>query len=381
MKKLVLATLALTALLITSCSREDDSTGSNSVTINPADFKGELLSGQSATLDPTQVYNLTGSFVVRGGATLTIPAGTRIEATGGTASYIAVAQDGLIYVNGTSTNPVVMTSGNAVKATGDWGGLVICGRANTNKGGSTGQTATAEVSDLTYGGTEDNDSSGVIRYLRVEYTGAAFTSDKEFNGVSFFGVGNGTIVEYVQAYKSGDDGIEFFGGTVNAKYLIALHSEDDAVDFADGFSGTLENVFIKDVAKAGVEGSNNGDNGNATPTTDATLKNFTILKGDLAGSEHGMYLKEGAGKWDCQNIYIDGFTKGLKIKNSTDDPAANTNVDNGNIVFNPIYFGASITTNSEYTGTNTTYLTVGSNTGAGNSGATPSWATGWTAGF
>ena len=382
MKKLVLATLALTALLITSCSREDDSTGSNSVTINPADFKGELLSGQSATLDPTQVYNLTGSFVVRGGATLTIPAGTRIEATGGTASYIAVAQDGLIYVNGTSTNPVVMTSGNAVKATGDWGGLVICGRANTNKGGSTGQTATAEVSDLTYGGTEDNDSSGVIRYLRVEYTGAAFTSDKEFNGVSFFGVGNGTIVEYVQAYKSGDDGIEFFGGTVNAKYLIALHSEDDAVDFADGYSGTLENVFIKDVAKAGVEGSNNGDNGAATPTTNATLKNFTILKGSLAGSEHGMYLKEGAGMWDCQNIYIDGFTKGLKIKNTTEDPNANSNVDNGNVTFNPIYFGATVTTNSEYAGTNTTYLTVGSNTGAGNSGNTPSWATtGWTAGF
>jgi hypothetical protein len=88
---------------------------------------------------------LGGLLAGLGGATLTIPAGTRIEATGGTASYIAIAQDGLLYVNGTSTNPVVMTSGNAVKATGDWGGLVICGRANTNKGGSTGQTATSEV--------------------------------------------------------------------------------------------------------------------------------------------------------------------------------------------------------------------------------------------
>ncbi|MEQ3661947.1 MAG: hypothetical protein ABNG96_04575, partial [Flavobacterium sp.] len=347
----------------------------------PADFKGQLLAGQSATLDPTQVYNLTGSFIVNGGATLTIPAGTRIEASGGTSSYIAIAQDGLLYVNGTSTNPVVMTSGNASPATGDWGGLVICGRANTNKGGSTGQTATSEVGDLTYGGTEDTDSSGVIRYLRIEYTGAAFNADKEFNGLSLFGVGSGTVLQYVQAYKSGDDGIEFFGGTVNAQYLIALHSEDDAVDFADGFSGTLENVFIKDVAKAGVEGSNNGDNGAATPTTNATLKNFTILKGTLAGSEHGMYLKEGAGKWNCQNIYIDGFTKGLKIKDAASDPAANTNVDNGYVTFNPIYFGASITTQSEYTGTNTTYMTVGSNSGAGNSGNTPSWATGWTVGL
>ena len=382
MKNLLLSALAIAVLTFTSCSREEESdNNNNAVTINPADFKGELLAGQSATLDPTQVYNLTGSFIVRGGATLTIPAGTRIEATGGTASYIAIAQDGLLYVNGTSTNPVVMTSGNAVKATGDWGGLVICGRANTNKGGSTGQTATSEVGDLTYGGNENTDSSGVIRYLRIEYTGAAFNATKEFNGVSLFGVGSGTVFEYVQAYKSGDDGIEFFGGAVNPRYLIALHSEDDAVDFADGFSGTIDYVFIKDVAKAGVEGSNNGDNGAATPTTNATLKNFTILKGSLAGSEHGMYLKEGTGKWNCQNIYIDGFTKGLKINSSTADANSNLNVDNGFVTFNPIYFGATITTQSEYAGTNTTYLTVGTNTGAGNSGETPSWATGWTTGF
>ena len=382
MKNLLLSALAIAVLTFTSCSRDEESdNNNNAVTINPADFKGELLAGQSATLDPTQVYNLTGSFIVRGGATLTIPAGTRIEATGGTASYIAIAQDGLLYVNGTSTNPVVMTSGNAVKATGDWVGLVICGRANTNKGGSTGQTATSEVGDLTYGGTENTDSSGVIRYLRVEYTGAAFNATKEFNGVSLFGVGSGTVFEYVQAYKSGDDGIEFFGGAVNPRYLIALHSEDDAVDFADGFSGTIDYVFIKDVAKAGVEGSNNGDNGAATPTTNATLKNFTILKGSLAGSEHGMYLKEGTGKWNCQNIYIDGFTKGLKINSSTADANSNLNVDNGFVTFNPIYFGATITTQSEYAGTNTTYLTVGTNTGAGNSGATPTWATGWTTGF
>jgi hypothetical protein len=381
MKNLVLSALSIAVLTFTSCSRDENSNDTNAVTINAADFRGELLSGQSATLDANQVYNLTGSFIVRGGATLTIPAGTRIEATGGTASYIAIAQDGLLYVNGTSTNPVVMTSGNAVKATGDWGGLVICGRANTNKGGSTGQTATSEVGDLTYGGTENTDSSGVIRYLRVEYTGAAFNATKEFNGVSLFGVGSGTVFEYVQAYKSGDDGIEFFGGSVNPKYLVALHSEDDAVDFADGFSGTIENVFIKDVAKAGVEGSNNGDNGAATPTTNATLKNFTIIKGALAGSEHGMFMKEGTGKWNCQNIYIDGFTKGLKINSSTVDPSSNSNVDSGFVTFNPIYFGASITTQSEYAGTNTTYLTVGANTGAGNSGNTPTWTAGWTTGL
>jgi hypothetical protein len=384
MKKLLLSVLVITIFTLTSCYRDEDKESNNSVVINVDDFNGELKSGQSATLDPTKVYKLTASFIVRGGATLTIPAGTRIEASEGTKCYIAIEQDGLIYVNGTASNPVVMTSGKAVKATGDWGGLVICGRANTNKGGSNGQTATSEVGDLTYGGNENDDNSGVIRYLRVEYTGAAFNATKEFNGVSLFGVGSGTIFEYIQAYKSGDDGIEFFGGTVNGKYLITLHSEDDAIDFADGYSGTLENIYIKDVAKAGIEGSNNGDNFSATPTTNATLKNFTILKGSLDGSEHGLYLKEGAGKWACQNIYVDGFTKGLNIKADvagTGDQTANQFVTNGNITFNPIFFGTSITTKSMYIGTNTTYMTEGSNTGAGNSESTPSWATGWSTGF
>ena len=383
MKKLLLSTLAIAALTIVSCSRDEDETivPDNTVTINPEDFKGELTAGQAVTLNADQVYKLTGALIVKAGATLTIPAGTRIEATGGTASYIAIAQDGLLYVNGTATNPVVMTSGSANPETGNWGGLVICGRAKTNKGGSNGESATAEVSDLTYGGNDDTDSSGVIRYLRVEYTGAAFNADKEFNGVSLFAVGSGTVFEYVQAYKSGDDGIEFFGGSVNARNLVALHSEDDAVDFADGFSGTLENVYIKDVAKAGVEGSNNGDNGAALPTTNATLKNFSIIKGALAGDEHGMYLKEGAGHWTASNIYIDGFTKGLKIKDVTADPVANANIDNGFITFDPIQFNISGTTKSEYVGANTTYIVEGNNTGAGNGADAPSWTQGWTVGL
>lgn len=381
MKKIILSTLAIVALFITSCSREDNSTSPNTgaVNINPEDFKGELTAGQSATLDASKTYKLTGSFIIRGGATLTIPAGTRIEATSGTSSYIAVAQDGLIYVNGTATSPVIMTSGKTTKATGDWGGLVICGRANTNKGGSNGQTATSEVGDLTYGGTDNNDSSGVIKYLRVEYTGAAFNADKEFNGISLFGVGAGTTFEYVQAYKSGDDGIEFFGGAVNAKYLVALHSEDDAIDFADGFAGSIEYAYIKDVAKAGIEGSNNGDNGAALPMTNVTLKNISIVKGALAGQEHGMYIKEGGGKWIGQNIYVQDFAKGIKI-NASDIPA-NANIDNGFITFSPIQFANISGDLSEYTGSNTTYLTQGNAIGAGNNGDTPTWAQGWTTGL
>jgi len=384
MKKLILSTLAIAALTFTSCSNDNDNnddTNVGVVNLDPANMSGSIESGQTATLVSTEVYKLSGALIVKDGGTLTIPAGTRIEATGSTSSYIAVAQGGKIFVEGTATNPVVMTSGNAVKHTGDWGGLVICGKAKTNKGGSNGETALAEVSDLTYGGSNDNDSSGSIKYLRVEYTGAAFTADKEFNGVSLFAVGSGTVFENVQAYYSGDDGIEFFGGNVHAKNIVSIYAEDDSVDFADGFYGIIENVYIKDVAKAGVEGSNNGDNGAATPTTNATLKNFTILKGSLGGSEQGMYLKEGVGHWTATNIYIDGFEKGLKIKDATTDPAGNANVDNGFVTFNPIFFGPTITTQSEYAGTNTSYITTGAATGAGNGASAPSWAAGWTIGL
>ena len=381
MKKLILSTLTILALSVSSCSiSEDNNDTSNEFVVNPLDFRGTIPSGTVATLNAGTVYKLTGALVVEANAVLTIPAGTRIEATGGTAAYIAVAQDGKIFVNGTATSPVVMTSGNANPAPGDWGGLVICGRAITNKGGANGETATAEVSDLTYGGTNNADSSGSIKYLRVEYTGAAFTNDKEFNGVSFFGVGSGTIVEYVQAYKSGDDGLEFFGGAVNAKYILAVHSEDDALDFADGFSGSIEFAMVKDVAKAGIEGSNNGDNFAALPLTNVTLKNISLVKGNLAGSEHGMYIKEGGGKWNAQNIFVADFAKGIKIKNATDDAPANANVDAGNITFNPIQF-MNTPVMSEYAGTNTTYITEANNTGAGNGAGAPAWAAGWAVGL
>lgn len=384
MKKLILSMLAVAALTFTSCSSDDSNGNSNGVTLNENDFRGTLESGEEATLDPSKVYLLNGPFIVKDGAKLTIPAGTVIKATevlAGDANgvrYIAVAQGGQIFVNGTASNPVVMTSNKAVPASSDWGGLVICGKANTNKGGSTGQTASAEVSELTYGGTVSNDNSGVIRYLRIEYSGFAFNSSKEFNGLSLFGVGSGTTIEYVQAYKNGDDGIEFFGGTVNGKYLISLDSEDDAIDFADGWAGTGENWYIKNTAKAGIEGSNNGDNGAATPVTNATLKNISIVKGTSAGSEHAMYVKEGGGKWNCQNIYVNGFAKGIKI--SATDAPANDNVTNNFVTFNPIQF-VDTPIMSEYAGANTTYITTGNNNGAGNGAATPTWATGWTKGL
>jgi hypothetical protein len=380
MKKTVLSLLALSTLALVSCTEDEPKptpTPGNSV--NPDKFEGKY--SENITLDASKTYKLVGALVMEKGATLTIPAGTKIEATGKTSAYIAISQGAKINVEGTASNPVVMTSGEANPKAGDWGGLVICGAAPTNKGGSNGETATAEVSDLTYGGSNKNDNSGSIKYLRVEYTGATFTNGKEFNGVSLFAVGAGTTFEYVQSYNGGDDGIEFFGGTVNGNNLVSLNSGDDAIDFADGWSGTGNNWYIKGGAKAGIEGSNNGDNGAATPMTDAKLNNISIVKGNGTASEGGLYLKEGAGKWLASNIYIDGYELGIKTKDT--DANAIARINAGDITLNSIQF-KDVTTKDDYLakslGTKA-YFTEGNNTGAGAGADTPNWAKGWTKGL
>ena len=337
----------------------------------------ENLAGEvsgDVVLDSNVEYLLTGSFVVLSGGSLTIPAGTTIKATGGTAAYVAVAQGGEIFINGEANNPVVMTSGASSPAAGDWGGLVICGDAPTNKGVS----VISEVADLTYGGTDATDNSGSITYLRVEYTGATFSNDKEFNGVSLFGVGSGTTFEYVQSLNGGDDGIEFFGGTVNGNYLVSIGSGDDSIDFADGWNGNGSNWYIKGGAKAGIEGSNNGDDGNATPVTTTTLSNISVV-GPV--SEGALYFKEGGGNYTITNFYTDGVDLGVKVKDTDVEAAAR--IEAGALSINPMQFDnpASGWEITDYIGANQSFVTVGNTTGAGNGANAPAWASGWTSGL
>ncbi|MEO9570625.1 MAG: hypothetical protein ABJH82_12120 [Polaribacter sp.] len=337
----------------------------------------ENLAGEvtgNVSLNASIVYELTSSFVVKDGGSLTIPAGTTIEATGGTSSYIAVAQGGKIFIEGTASNPVIMTSGADSPAKADWGGLVVCGKAPTN----VGTVATSEVADLTYGGTSSDDSSGSIKYLRIEYTGATFNSSKEFNGLSLFGVGSGTTLEYVQSFEGGDDGIEFFGGTVNGKYLVSTNSGDDSIDFADGWSGNGEYWYISGGAKGGIEGSNNGDNGVATPVTTTTLKNITVV-GPV--TEGALYFKEGGGSFNIDNFYVSGANLGVKVKSTDTDAAAR--IEAGDLVITNIEFAdnASGFKVTDYTGVNQSFYTEGTATGAGNGASAPDWTSGWTRGL
>ena len=387
-----LTMLILSTLLIISCSDKEpyvtqascfdgiqngDETGVDCGGSSCEECLSSVLSGDvldSVVLDASIEYELTGAYVVMDGASLTIPAGTTIKATGGTASYIAVAQGGKIFINGTSSSPVVMTSGAENPAPSDWGGLVICGKAPTNKGAS----VTSEVGDLTYGGTVSDDNSGSIRYLRVEYTGATFTNEKEFNGVSLFGVGSGTTFEYVQSYEGGDDGIEFFGGTVSGNYLVSTNSGDDSIDFADGWTGTGAYWYISGGAKAGIEGSNNGDNGDATPVTSPTVHDVTIV-GPV--TEGALYYKEGGGNFNFDNFYIAKTDLGVKVKDT--DTEAGLRIENGDLVMTNVQFAANQTgfTNTDYNGANQSFIQEGIATGAGNGAAAPDWTSGWTRGL
>ncbi|WP_430974488.1 hypothetical protein [Sunxiuqinia rutila] len=327
---------------------------------------GEVaLSGDITTdvvLDAGTAYKLTGALVVKAGASLTIPAGTVIEAIGGQISYIAVAQDAQIFINGTADAPVVMTSDDPTP--GSWGGLVVCGKAPTNKSDA---SAGAEVSGLPYGGNVADDNSGVINYLRVEYTGFNYSDTKQFNGVSFFGVGSGTVVDYVVSYKGKDDGIEFFGGTVDASHLVSVYSDDDGIDFADGWSGTGENWLSLYSTKSGIEGSNNGDNAEATPMTNATLKNLTVY----GMGEKPFYFKEGGGKQNIDNIVIGGLVDGSSHSYFYADADAVARIAAGDIVITNANF---VEIGDQAKGPDG--LTIGENTeakGAGNGIGKPAW--------
>lgn len=229
--------------LLVSCEEDDPVTEKKPVIelIEKGELKGILE--EDYTLDAGTNYRLTGSFIVKEGATLTIPAGTQITAIAAngqeTETYIAVMMGAKIMINGTSAAPVVMTSTNGNPQ--DWGGLTICGRSVT----TAGVNATAEVGSFKYGGTEAADNSGVINYLVIKGSGAKINTESEYNGLTLYAVGAGTSIKNVAIINGADDGVEFFGGTVSAENLYLENNEDDAIDWTEGWNGTVTNAYVK----------------------------------------------------------------------------------------------------------------------------------------
>lgn len=381
--------LALSASFFTSCSSDSTDTPSSTFVVDPNNFTGIISDGE-VVLSSGTTYKLTGKLQVNDGATLTIPAGTKIEGTGGTASYIAIAQGGKLNVNGTSSNPVVMTSGLATKKAGDWGGLVICGKAPINRVTGGTSTAQSEVADLTYGGTIANDNSGSIRYLRIEYAGAAYNSEKEFNGVSLFAVGSGTTFEYVEAYQGADDGFEFFGGTVNTSNLISFGNEDDQFDWTEGWIGTNTNWYGKlsfGKGNRGIEADNFELGFANTPISNPSITNITLIGAGSAADatiyteNQALKMRRGT-KAIFSNVVLSDWKTGIDVEHDETIAGVGTALK----VTNVNYIATATKTKGKKTdGTSADVSAVAtelaSATGAGNGVAAPTWSAGWSVGL
>lgn len=279
MKKNLLSALAITALIFNSCTTGDDSTPSGPSVEN---LSGNLTTNLRLENNGTD-YILNGTLLVKDGATLTIDAGVTIKAlAGGTDVYILVEKGGKIIADGTAANPIHFTSNATIPAPGDWGGLIINGKAPISRqNGSLSNAATEVNNSIFFGGDVAADNSGILDYVILEYTGARIDDEAEHNGLTLNGVGTGTTISNIFIKNGDDDAIEFFGGTVNASNIFVVNPKDDMFDFSQGYTGTCTNLYgIREAGYTavtsdprGVEADGNLD-GNSP--TDINQSNFTI---------------------------------------------------------------------------------------------------------
>ena len=246
--------------------------------------------------------------------TLIIESGVTVFGRSGS-DYVVVNRGSQIFANGTRSNPVVFTSENDVtdaagdreNAIGEWGGLVILGDAPINRcnvPGATGGTDACENAiegvtepDALYGGSDEDDNSGSLRFVQVKYAGFEVATDVELNGITLGGVGNGTVIENVQVHNNSDDGIEFFGGNVNAKYVVVTGNDDEQLDTDNGYNGNVQ--FVIAIQRGG-DSSDNGIEASsvapgATPASDATFSNFTLVNNSTINNtdSHGIRMNTG----------------------------------------------------------------------------------------
>jgi len=266
-------------------------------------------------------HQAVGAPVPVDGPTLTIEAGTRIEGLGPN-SALVISRGSKIRAAGQPHAPIVMTGPRTMSegaAPGDWGGLVINGAATINGCPFEPCENEGEGGTGAYGGANDNDSSGVLRYLRVQYAGGVVEpgSDDDLPGISFLGVGRGTVVENVQVHRGHDDGVKFQGGTVNVRRLVVTHVDNDSLDFSEGYRGKLQDVLVSQ-AWGDVGASNhaieleNNDTPDALPRTRPTLANMTLV-GRVGLT--AIHVGEGSGG-QFSNVYVYGWSECLDI----DDP-------------------------------------------------------------
>src|SRR6478735_1475733 len=328
----------LTILGASSCSKSDDGPlppdgGDTTHTDTSSNIfiRGVISSDQHWV--STKTYHLRGYVYVTNNATITIDAGTKIVSNRDSAGVFVIYRTAKIMAEGAADKPIVFTSGETSPAPGDFGGLVLVGQARVN-GNHSVLEGGVDPAYSVFGGTNDADNSGVLKYVRIEYAGKAVNPGDEVNGLSLYGVGSGTTIDYVQVVRGLDDAFEFFGGTVNAKHLIAYNCADDDYDMDDGFRGMIQfAVSIQDPAFTDNKGttgdiSNNFEVDNVnpsngflwtkTPNTFPVLTNFTAVgpnnaTGTSSDYGYGMRWRRGAKFVLANSIVIGGQRAGLDI--------------------------------------------------------------------
>lgn len=274
----------------------------------------------TTTLTSDKVWTLKGYVYVTDGAKLIIQPGTTIVSDVAEKGALCIERGSQIIAEGTQSKPIVFTSGRpeGQRSPGDWGGIVILGRAKTNR--SSEPTIEGGIG-RPYGGTNDSDNSGVMRFVRIEYAGIAAMPNSEINALTLGGVGNGTILENIQTIYANDDAFEFFGGTVNGKNLYAFATADDDFDFDFGYTGTITNGVAKrdpqfvDSGDAGngVECDNDGTGSAAQPYTHPKLYNMILVGPNVstALANHNLGLRfRRSTQFTMKNSIVWGWMKG-----------------------------------------------------------------------
>jgi len=334
--KRVLSIFMLSFIIVTTACKKSDNgptlpNNSGDTTSVSGDIRGIITSDQHWTKDKT--YRLRGYVYVTNGATITIDPGTKIVSNKDSAGVLVIYRGAKIMAEGTSSEPVVFTSNETNPQPGDLGGIVLVGQARGN-GNHSVLEGGVDPQFSVFGGTNDADNSGVLKYVRIEYAGKAVNPGDEINGLSLYGVGSGTTIDYVEIIRGLDDAFEFFGGTVNCKHLIAYNCADDDYDMDDGYRGKIQYaISIKDPSFTDNKGttgdiSNNFEVDNVNPSngflwtrspvTFPVLSNFTAVGPNNASGTspdygYGMRWRRGAKFILANSIVIGGQRAGLDI--------------------------------------------------------------------
>jgi hypothetical protein len=375
MKKTILSIVTIASLVFTGCSSSsDDATVIIDNPVTSLNLAGNLTS--DLTLQSGVAHNLIGTLLVKDGVTLTIEAGTTINAlAGGTDVYLLVEKGGKLIANGTAAKPIVFTSSATNPQGGDWGGIILNGKAPLSRqAGSESNAATEINNSISFGGSDAADNSGTLNYVKIEYSGARIDSESEHNGLTLNGVGSGTTLTNIAILNCDDDGIEFFGGTVNVTNLLVVNAKDDMFDCTQGYSGTWTNIYgIRENGYTavtsdprGIEADGNLDGNSPSDINQAifTVNKVTIIN-NAAGVEmtDGIKIRRGATAL-ITNAYIAAgpgaiFADFVDLTDSKGNANAATNIS----VVGNIANGVDITDNKTVVGA-TINATAGTTGGA-----------------